>query len=252
MPPLSQASFTSKIDSERRVKVLFFGRNECEFTLKAINHLNRLEFEVTSVFSRERGEVLPEEIGSWIGHYIFCFRSLYILPKTLLDRAKIAAINFHPGSAEYPGSGCVNFALYENATQYGVTAHLMNEKVDDGEILECRRFPILEDDSVDSLLGRTHVKMLDLFFDITSGIGSGGDDYIKGLIKSANHEKWSDKNRCLKDLEKLSIVDLGVSEPELKRIIRATYTKLFPPKVMIHGYEFVLKPDNTTRKSNLR
>ena len=62
MPPLSQASFTSKIDSERRVKVLFFGRNECEFTLKAINHLNRLEFEVTSVFSRERGEVLPEEL----------------------------------------------------------------------------------------------------------------------------------------------------------------------------------------------
>ena len=36
------------------MKVLFFGRNECEFTLEAINHLNRFEFEVTSVFSRER------------------------------------------------------------------------------------------------------------------------------------------------------------------------------------------------------
>ena len=75
------------------------------------------------------------------GDYIICFRSLSVLPKSLLKKASIAAVNY-PGPPEYPGSGCINFALYDEVNEYGVTAHIMNSKVDNGDILEVKRFKI--------------------------------------------------------------------------------------------------------------
>jgi methionyl-tRNA formyltransferase len=113
----------------------------------------------------------------------------------------------------------------------------MNEKVDDGNIIECRRFPIHKLDNVNSLLERTHIKLMDLFFDITSAISIKGADYLK----QSKDEKWSGINRKIKDLDDLSIIDKNVSKDEIEKIIRATFTENFPPKIFIHGYEFVLK-----------
>jgi methionyl-tRNA formyltransferase len=60
--------------------------------------------------------------------YIFCFRSHFILNKKTISRAKIHAINFHPGPPEYRGIGCVNFSLLNKEKKYGATVHLINEK----------------------------------------------------------------------------------------------------------------------------
>ncbi|MDU9021009.1 formyltransferase family protein [Pseudomonas corrugata] len=241
MTSLDDATHSTQNENKEKIKVLFFGRSKCEATDKAIKFLNRIDFEVTIVKSNGRGESLPEDIDWWTGDYIFCFRSLFVLPKRILDRAKIAAINFHPGSVEYPGSGCLNFALYENAKEYGVTAHLMSEKVDGGNIIECRRFPIFLGDTVNSLLERTHLKLLDLFLDTAGGIGALGDGYIKKLLIKSGGEKWRGEARRMKELDRLSTIDIGVSAPELERIIRATHTDLFPPKIILHGYEFSLR-----------
>jgi methionyl-tRNA formyltransferase len=223
------------------IRVLFFGRSQCEATNKALAHLKKLGFEITFVESKGRGDRLSEDIGYWEGDYVLCFRSLFILPKYLLDKAKIAAINFHPAPPEYPGSGCLNFALYDDAKEYGVTAHLMDEKIDNGQILECRRFPILRSDSVDSLLERTHVKLLDLFFDVTTGIGAKGKEYIGAALSQSNHESWRGPARRISELEKLETIPMDISEEELARVIRATYTESFPPRILLHGYVFELK-----------
>ena len=236
----SQNSLHSSYDNR---EVLFFGRKNCEASTKALNHLIGLGFNVASIFSRGHGDSLPENVGQWSGNYIFCFRSTFILPKNIIDKAKIAAINFHPGSPEYPGSGCLNYALYENSNIYGVTAHLITEKIDDGDIIECRRFPIYESDTVRTLLDRTHVNLLDLFFDVISGIAINGKYFIDNSLKNSTNEKWSGLKRKIKDLNNLSIVDKNISENELKKLIRATYTENFPTKIILHGYEFLLKSD---------
>lgn len=225
------------------MEVLFFGRANCEDSFKALNHLIRLGFRVISIFSKGHGESFPEKISSWSGDYIFCFRSMFILPKSLINQAKIAAINFHPGPPEYPGSGCLNFALHEKSNIYGVTSHLMTEQVDDGIIIECRRFSIHQTDTVSSLLERTHIKLLDLFFDVASGVALKGRSYLDQSINGSIHEKWSGIKRKIKDLDALSVVDMNISESELVKLIKATYTVNFPPKVVLHGYEFLLKSD---------
>jgi methionyl-tRNA formyltransferase len=227
-----------------KIRVLFFGRNKCNATEKAFSHLERLGFDTKFVESKDRGDILPESVGHWDGDYIFCFRSLFVLPKNLIEKARIAAINFHPAPTEYPGSGCLNFALYDDAKYYGVTAHLMNEKIDNGRILDCRRFPILKFDGVDSLLKRTHLKLLDLFYDVTTGIGMNGEKYIQKMLSESADEKWNGEARKMHELNELKTIRSDATKEEVERVVRATYTELFPPKIILHGFEFFLKDPN--------
>ena len=47
-------------------------------------------------------DIIINYLGSWI------------IPKKNLNQTKFININFHPGPPEYPGTGCYNFALYNN------------------------------------------------------------------------------------------------------------------------------------------
>jgi methionyl-tRNA formyltransferase len=221
--------------------ILFFGRNECNATKKALNFLKDYSCNITVVTSSSRGEKLPEFINSWKGDFIFSFRSLYILPKFLLDNASIAAVNFHPAPVEYPGSGCINFALYDEAKEYGVTAHMMNEKIDNGLILECRRFPILPKDTVITLLDRTHLELLNLFIDLAPKLIKGGENYLNEMISKSCHESWTGLAKKIEDLDNLLDIPLDISKADLERIVRAVYTVSFPPFIKLHGYQIVLK-----------
>ena len=55
------------------------------------------------------------------------------LSQNLLKKAKKSAVNFHPASPDYPGIGCNNFALYDNAYlyNYNVWTNDQKKKADD-------------------------------------------------------------------------------------------------------------------------
>ncbi|MDC3408520.1 formyltransferase family protein [Burkholderiales bacterium] len=222
-------------------RVLFFGRAKCSSTEDLLKKLVRYGFDVTFVKSRNRGEKLPEDIYWWEGEYILCFRSLFVLPIRLIDKASIAAINFHPAPPEYSGSGCINFALYDEVSEYGVTCHVMNELVDNGKILEVRRFPVTPFDDLPTVLTRTHSELFNLCSDFISGMYSGGENFLKEKIDASEAEVWKGNARLLKELDALQKIDTKVSEKELKRIIRATYIEGYPPRIELHGFTFRLE-----------
>ena len=222
-------------------EVLFFGKYNCDYSQKAFQHLKLLGFNVQSVLSKDRSEQLPEETNYWSGEYIICFRSYLLLPKSLLNRASIAAVNFHPGPVEYPGSGGLNWALYDNADTYGATAHIMDEKIDNGAIIECRRFPLLKDDNVTTLLARAHLTTFNLLVDITTGLARDGKTFLDYKLEASQSEKWAGKAKKMSEIDKLQVVSPSSTKEELERVIRATYTPDFPPEIHLHGYKFVLK-----------
>lgn len=244
MMELSRITPSSHPESQPNtaVRVMFFGRHSCHYSDEATRHLSNLWFDVESVISRNRGERLPAAIQCWQGEYIFCFRSYFKLPQALLDRATIAAINFHPGPSEYPGSGCANWALYENSPTYGVTAHLMDEKIDSGRIVECRRFPILRQDNIDTLLAKTHLKAYDLLLDVTTGLASEGESFLERKLAQSASERWSGTARRMRELDRLQLVDTGIEKDDLERVIRSAHTSDFPVETRLHGHRFVLRP----------
>ncbi len=228
----------------KKLKVLFFGRKACKKSIKIAKKLEDYNFDVTYFKSEKRKERLPNYVLSWKGDYIICFRSLSVLPKSLLKKALIAAVNFHPGPPEYPGSGCINFALYDEVNEYGVTAHIMNSKVDNGDILEVKRFKINMNTNLKEALSKTHDELFKLCDNFIRSLSLKGKKLIIEKKKLFKNEKWRGAAKKIKDLDNLQSVDTMISKKEIKRIIRATYTEKHPPKIELHGYKFYLKLDN--------
>lgn len=222
------------------VKVLFLGLKDCPYSERAHDLLRLAGMEVERLLSATRGGALPDSVRSWEGEYILCFRSYYILPKALIDRARIAAINFHPAPPDYPGSGCVNRALYDDAKFHGVTAHIMTEKIDNGPIIHCRRFRIYPRDTVNTLLARTLEESFALFCEVVDGLFESGPEYLKQMMERAKSEQWVGTAHRISEIDRLQRIDLGCSKEQLERIIRATYTDKFRPFIELHDYRFVL------------
>jgi methionyl-tRNA formyltransferase len=222
-------------------QVLFFGRKKCELTMLAIKYLQILGCDITTVLSEKRGEKLDEELMWWKGDFIVAFRSHLILPEALIKRAQQCAVNFHPGSTEYPGTGCANFALYEDSEMFGVTAHCMTKRVDAGEILGTKRFNVHDNDTVDSLLERTHIHLLSLFYDVAFDLITNGSDAVERRLNENKDSVWSKVKRTAADLDALQVLTGNETVEETKRTIRATHTENFPTELTFNGQRFLLK-----------
>jgi methionyl-tRNA formyltransferase len=149
-----------------------------------------------------------------------------------LENAGKAAINFHPGSPEYPGIGCTNFAIYDEAPEFGITCHHMAEAVDTGPIIEVRRFPLLPGDSVLDLTLRCYENILECFIDILENI-------LLARSLPESKENWTRAPYTRRELNDLCRIDTEISEREMHRRIRATVFPNAPgPYIELHGVRF--------------
>lgn len=227
------------------MKVLLFGRCGCDSSIKIYNKLVNYDFEVTYVESSKRSEPLSDEILSWHGDYILSYRNLYFLPKNLLSAANKLAINFHPGPPEYPGSGCINFALYNNELTFGVTSHLMNEIIDNGKIIKTSRFEIKPNDNLETLLKRTHEELEILAMEIIEKIYNDEHNFIDKIINNPVAVSWRGKARKMIEVDKLQNISQQISKQELDKIIRSCHSNDFPVSLNLHGYKFLLSLEDS-------
>ena len=59
------------------------------------------------------GEKINSKIYLNSYDYLFCYRSYFIIDNKLLKKIKEKAINFHLSTPEYRGTGCINYALFD-------------------------------------------------------------------------------------------------------------------------------------------
>lgn len=218
------------------MKILFFGYKECPYSFDALNYLKQLNCEVTSVFSNSRKDRIPEEIFSWEGDLIISFFNYLILPPRLFNKAKYA-INFHPASPEHPGSGVSSWAIYNDSKEYGATAHLINEKIDNGEILLVKRFSILETDNANTLLARAKHYCMVLFYELIESLLIKNIT-VESLIEN-NSDQWLGEARKIKQIDRMSEVPINIDAQELEKRIRAFHTEKFPIHTFLHGRKFI-------------
>lgn len=193
----------------------------------------RSAFGAVSAHHGDWGDKLPEDAERWSGDLIVSYCSRWVVPGHLLKRARLA-LNFHPAPPEYPGIGGLNFALYKGDASFGVTCHHMAPRVDAGEIVEVRRFPVLPADTVASLFVRTHLHLEALACDVLAGVALGHD-----LPRSV--EEWSGERHTRADLDALATIRPDMSAEEIARRARATTFGKWRPTVTIAGHVFELK-----------
>jgi methionyl-tRNA formyltransferase len=215
--------------------ILFLGKADDEHVDKALTFCAMNFDDVTACIGRW-GDPLPPAAVYWEGDYIISYLSRWVVPAHLLQRARWAAINFHPASPDYPGAGCNNFALYEGATEYGITCHHMAPQVDTGPIIAVKRFPVYATDTVASLLARSYAFQLALFYEVMAEILANRE-----LPRSS--EAWTRAPFRKADIDRLARIAPGMSRDEIARRVRATTFGEWRPVVELQGYTFELKAE---------
>ena len=220
--------------------VLFVGRSKCQYSKKIKNLLKKKSKKLYYFESNKIGEKINNEYLKLNYDYIFCFRSFYILKKNILKKVKKAAINFHPGPPEYRATGCVNYAVCENSRFYGCTAHLINEKVDNGKIIDVKKFSINRKDNISKILNKTYKLMSSQAISLINQIKIN-PNFIENQIEKNKKIKWSNKIKKIKDLDKFYIINKNIKKKDFLNKIRATDTPKFKPYIKLYGKKFILE-----------
>ena len=162
---------------------------------------------------------------------VFSYLSKKILKKKFLKKTKFYNINFHPGCSKYPGIGCFNFALLNNESSYGVTAHLINENIDSGQIIKERRFKIDKKFNVEKLSNKSYFELFKLFKQVVIAVKNKKIKFSK--------IKWKRKAYTRKDLEKIAEIKINIKKDKLLEIIRCLYLSGKPgPYLKFMGLKF--------------
>ena len=195
-------------------RVLFLGKKENLFAERAAEFI-RKHFKEPLLFIGDQHDKLPEEVLNWQGEVLISFIGSWIIPDKVLQNASYAAINFHPGSPEYPGTGCTNFAIYNGEKEYGVTCHYMKATVDTGNIIAVKRFPLTEADTVYGVTQQCYQLIENLFYEIM-------DCILQGNPLPSSTEQWKRKPYTRKELNELCYISPEMTKEEVERRVKAT------------------------------
>jgi len=78
-----------------------------------------------------------------------------ILKSPILAASRLGFVNFHAGKLPfYRGRNVINWAIINGETEVGLTAHLVDEGIDTGDIILQRNLPILWTDTYADVLSR--------------------------------------------------------------------------------------------------
>jgi len=219
--------------------ILFLSKKNCKYSTKLKKEVNKITHKLYHIQSLNLKDVLNKKKIPKKIDYIICFRSYYILDLEIIRRAKYGAINFHPSLPKYRGVGGVNYALYNNDKYFGSTAHIINQKIDNGDIIHVKKFRIFKTDNLVSLLEKCHFKMLNQALFIIRKLKTN-NLFLKKQIKKSRKYKWG-KYKSLKQLNDFYEINKNVSENQLKRKIKSTLINDYKPYIKLHNNIFYLK-----------
>jgi len=218
------------------MKVALFTKENKPGVNEVIRYAKR-HFSGVKVYMGERGNAFPRAAEKISADILISYLSPWIIPRSILKKTRYWNINFHPGPPEYPGIGCYNFAIYDNKISYGVTAHLMEEKVDSGKIIWVKKFPLAKTDSVYSLSLKSYKHLLLLFYRVMDAI-------LKNNRLPESDYKWQRKPYTRKELETLCKIYRNMTKDEMRRRIKAvTYPDMPGAYVDIFGHKFEYNPN---------
>ena len=167
-----------------------------------------------------------------------------IVSQSILARLSYGAFNFHPGPPSYPGWAPSHFALYERATEFGATVHVMVEQVDAGPIIGVALFPIPADISVLGLEGLAYAHLAQLFWRMAKALATDPEPPPTLPIK------WGSRKYSRRAYRAVCDIPLDIPKDELDRRLKVFGGNHFGmcPTINLHGIEFraVLPPGGQT------
>lgn len=165
---------------------------------------------------------------------LIAFATSEIVSQSILARLGYGAFNFHPGPPRYPGWAPSHFALYERATEFGATVHVMVEQVDAGPIIDVALFPIPDGISVLGLEGLAYAHLAQLFWRTAELLATDPKP------PSTLPIQWGSKKYSRRAYRAICDIPLDIPKDELDRRLYVFGGNHFGmcPTINLHGTEF--------------
>tara|TARA_R110000822_G_scaffold298120_1_gene420801 strand:+ start:713 stop:1456 length:744 start_codon:yes stop_codon:yes gene_type:complete len=166
-----------------------------------------------------------------------------LITPDIIELPKLGCINFHPAPLpEWKGMGGVfNYALYENITNWGCSAHFVDKTFDTGDIIKTNYFSIKHINTISSLTKLSHIHTLSLFKEVITM-------YIQNKTiprKSQPACRYISKQ----DLDTLREIHLTDSIEIIDNKIESCFNPPYPGAyVTINGKQYTLINNNILNK----
>ncbi len=106
--------------------------------------------------------------------WLFSIANLTLIPDRVLALPARGAINFHDGPLpRHAGLNAPVWALLEQETEFGVTWHMLEGGIDEGDIVEQRRFDVATDETAYSLNAKCYAAAMDSFGAVIAQLEAG-------------------------------------------------------------------------------
>jgi methionyl-tRNA formyltransferase len=165
---------------------------------------------------------------------LIAFSSAVIVPPRVLAALGFGAYNFHPGPPDYPGWAPAHFALYDGATTFGATVHVMAERVDSGPIIDVDAFPVPAGISVAGLEGLAYAHLAKMYWKLAGTLAT------EAAPLPAQPLSWGGRKNSRRAYQAICDIPLDISKEELERRMRVFGGNHFgvSPTIRLHGVEF--------------
>jgi len=165
---------------------------------------------------------------------LVAFSTPVIVPFEILRGLGYGAYNFHPGPPHYPGWAPAHFALYEQADEFGATAHVMTERVDSGPIVDAELFPIPADIDVLGLEGLAYAHLAQVFWRLSKRLATETEPLPQRALQ------WGPKKNSRRAYQAICQIPLDITKEELDRRLRVFGGNHYgvAPTIQLHGVDF--------------
>ena len=159
--------------------------------------------------------------------------------RSLIDLPRVGCFNFHPGPLpEFRGRRGYNFAILDAVPEYGASCHWVAEEIDEGDLVEVRRFPVGAHETALSLESRTMRVLVEMFDDFIARVTAG--------IEVPRRPQGAGRSVSRGQMLAAMRADLTEAPDELERKIRAFW---YPPHhgayVEVGGRKYTLVDEET-------
>lgn len=129
---------------------------------------------------------------------IFCVISFKKLPQSIIKMAKKCAFNVHASLLPaLRGAAPINWAIRLGYKKTGLTAFVLDDKIDGGDIIANTDIEIYEHEKFDSLFKRLYMKCVDFTMDVINN-QLQREDWKENLVKQPQLSEYDYLNKATK------------------------------------------------------
>ena len=122
----------------------------------------------------DRIAALADRFGAGDFDWLFSIANLNVIPDAVLALPGQGAINFHDGPLpRYAGLNAPVWALINGETSYGISWHMIEGGIDEGDLLAQAEFAVAADDTAFSLNSKCYGAAMDSFADVIAQLDAG-------------------------------------------------------------------------------